>query len=102
MPTALRSKRWDGYCYLEEKLHFPFLGKCIAARATSPLRKDQEVQVTDLASAEECQHEMFVTVTWEDQKLAVPLAQLKPIQADKATQQAAEDWHYWVERGYEF
>jgi hypothetical protein len=30
------------------------------------------------------------------------LAQLKPIQADKATEQAAEDWRYWVEQGYEF
>jgi len=36
------------YCYLEEKLHFPFRGKCIAQRATSPLRKGQEVQVIDL------------------------------------------------------
>jgi hypothetical protein len=30
----------------------------------------------------------------------VPLAQLKVIQADAATKQAVEDWHYWVQQGY--
>jgi len=30
------------------------------------------------------------------------LAQLRPVQADKATEQAVADWHYWVEQGYEF
>jgi hypothetical protein len=42
---------------------------------------------------------MFITVTWEHRTLAVPLAQLEAIQADKATQQAVEDWRYWVEQG---
>ncbi|MGA2658589.1 MAG: calcium-binding protein [Verrucomicrobiota bacterium] len=45
---------------------------------------------------------MFVMITWEDRRLAVPLAQLETIRADKATRQAVEDWHYWVEQGYEF
>jgi hypothetical protein len=90
------------YYYLEDKLHFPFRGKCVAQRPISPLRKGHEVEVTDLAPEEECQHEMFVMVRWEDRKLAVPLAQLEPIQTDKATQEAIKDWHYWVERGYEF
>src|SRR5438552_3331641 len=83
------------YYYLEEKLRFPFRGQCICLRATSPLRKGQEVEVTDLASAEECEQEMFVTVRWEDRKLALPLAQLEPIQADKSTREAVKDWHYW-------
>jgi hypothetical protein len=30
------------------------------------------------------------------------LAQLEAIHADKTTRQAVEDWHYWVEQGYEF
>ena len=90
------------YYYMEEKLRFPFRAKCIAPRATSPLRKGQQVEVTDLACAEECEQEMFVTVTWERRKLAVPLAQLEPIQADKTTGEAIKDWHYWVQRGYEF
>jgi len=27
---------------------------------------------------------------------------LAAIASDEATQQAIEDWHYWVKRGYEF
>ena len=90
------------YYYLEEHLRFPFRAKCIAQRATSPLRKGQEVEVVGLAPADECDHEMFITLTWEQRTLAVPLAQLEPIQADKMTRQAVEDWHYWVKQGYEF
>ena len=90
------------YYYLEDRLGFPFRAKCIATRAISPLRKGQEVEVVGLAPAEECEQEMFITVTWEDRSLAVPLAQLKTTQADKATRQAVEDWHYWIDQGYEF
>lgn len=90
------------YYYLEDQLGFPFRAKCIAPRAISPLRKGQEVEVVGLAPAEECEQEMFITVTWEDRSLAVPLAQLKTTQADKVTRQAVEDWHYWVDQGYEF
>ena len=90
------------YYYLEEHLRFPFRAKCIAQRAISPLRKGQEVEVVGLAPAKECDREMFITLTWERRTLAVPLAQLEPIQADKMTRQAVEDWHYWVKQGYEF
>jgi hypothetical protein len=90
------------YYYLEDHLRFPFRAKCIAHRAISPLRKGQEVEVVGLAPTEECEGEMFITVPWEKRTLAVPLAQLEPIQADEATQQAVGDWHYWVEQGYEF
>jgi hypothetical protein len=95
-----RAMGW--YCYLEDQLHVPFQAKCIAQRAISPLRKGQKVQVVGLAPAEECSRETFVSVAWEDRTLAVPLAQLEAIQADEATQQAVQDWHYWVEQGYEF
>ncbi len=90
------------YYYLEEHLHFPFRAKCTRQRPISPLREGQDVQVVGLAPAEECESEMFVSVAWEDRTLAVPLAQLKTIKADTATQQAVEDWYYWVEQGYEF
>ena len=65
----------------------------------SPFSLPRQVR---LAPAEECESEMFITVPWEKRTLAVPLAQLEPIQADIATQQAVGDWHYWVEQGYEF
>ena len=87
---------------LEEPLRFPFRAKCVAHRAISPLPKGQEVAVVGLAPADECESEMIITVPWEKRTLAVPLAQLEPIQADIATQQAVGDWHYWVEQGYEF
>ena len=98
--TEERAMGW--YSYLEDQLHFPFPAKCSAPRAISPLRKGQEVQVVSLAPGEECEHEMFVMIPWGDGTLAVPLAQLEAIRADKATRQAVEDWHYWVSRGYEF
>jgi len=30
------------------------------------------------------------------------LMQLEGIEVDEETKQAIEDWHYWVNRGYEF
>lgn len=90
------------YCYLEEQLHFPFQARCIAPRPVSPLRKGEAVEVVGLAPEGECSHEMFATVKWENRALAVPLMQLQPAGADKSTQQAVGDWHYWVRQGYEF
>jgi len=53
-------------------------------------------------SAYDMIHGLTPLVPWEKRTLAVPLAQLEPIQADQATKQAVGDWHYWVEQGYEF
>ena len=89
------------YCHLDEKLNFPFLAKCITERATSPLRKGDEVQVVGMAPEDECRHEMFVAMPWEGRTLCVPLSQLKGIRVDEETQEAVEDWHYWVAQRYE-
>ena len=90
------------YYYLEEKLRFPFLAKCIADRAISPLRKGDEIEILGMAPESECQHEMFVETRWDKRTLAVPLAQVKPIaHTDDETQEAVGDWHYWMARGYE-
>ncbi|CAG0950304.1 hypothetical protein ANRL4_00033 [Anaerolineae bacterium] len=89
------------YCYLDEKLNFPFLARCIAARATSPLRQGDEVQVIGMAPEDECRHEMYVAMPWESHTLCVPLSQLKGLRVDEETQEAIEDWHYWVKQGYE-
>ena len=96
-----RAMGW--YCYLEEKLTFPFLTRCINERAISPLRVGDEVEVVGMAPEDECEREMFVEAPREDKRtLAVPLSQLKVVHGDKETRQAVEDWHYWVEMGYEF
>jgi hypothetical protein len=97
-----RAMGW--YYYLEDGLQFPFTAKCIGKRAISPLEVKDEVEVIDMPCEDECSHEMFVTIRWgRKDGLAVPLSQLKPTSdADEQTRQAIEDWHYWVNMGYEF
>ena len=97
-----RAMGW--YYYLEDQLQFPFTATCIAHRAISPLRVNDDVDVIGMPGEDECSHEMFVTIRWDRKDgLAVPLSQLKPIDdTDERTMQAVEDWHYWVKTGYEF
>jgi hypothetical protein len=91
------------YSYLEEKLQFPFTAVCKVKRAISPLQLQDEVGVIGMAPEEECEKEMFVTVRWERDGLAVPLSQLTPINSTATqTKKAVEDWHYWVQMGYQF
>jgi hypothetical protein len=89
------------YNYLSDTLEIPFSARCIVRRATSPLEPGDEVEVVGIAPDEECEHEMFVLIQWSPHPLAVPLMQLEGIDVDEETQQAIEDWHYWVDRGYE-
>jgi hypothetical protein len=94
-----RAMGW--YSYLEDKLCFPFLTRCINERAISPLLVGDEVEVVGMAPEVECRYEMFVETPWEYKRtLAVPLSQLEVVYGDEVTGQAVEDWHYWVERGY--
>lgn len=95
-----RAMGW--YYYLEETLRFPFTTMCIATRAISPVRVGDEVEVTEMAPEDECEHEMFVMIRWERPGLAVPLSQLKGIGTDPSTRQGIEDWQYWLKQGYEF
>ena len=91
------------YYYLRDQLQFPFIAVCIARRPISPLQVKDEVEVIGLPGADECEHEMFVTIRWEKDGLAVPLPQLNPARGtDTETKQAVEDWHYWVQMGHEF
>jgi len=94
-----RAMGW--YNYLTDTLQFPFSAKCLTQRAISPLEPGEEVEVVDIAPAEECEREMFVMIRWKSRQLAVPLMQLAGIDVDEETQQAMEDWRYWVDRGYE-
>ena len=90
------------YYSLEDRLHFPFVARCVAERSISPLRAGDEVEVVGMTPEEECQHEMFVLIRWERRRaLAVPLAQLEAVAVDEQTRQVIEDWQYWVAQGYE-
>jgi len=89
------------YNYLSDTMQFPFSARCIAHRTISPLDPGREVTVVGMAPEGDCEHEMFVLIQWKPHLLAVPLMQLEGVQADEETQQAIEDWHYWVNQGYE-
>jgi len=89
------------YC-LDNTLNFPFLTKCISKGSRSPLKVGEEVEVIGMAREEECEHEIFVTMRWERNGVAVPFMQLEVIQGDDKTFEAVEHWQYWVNRGYQF
>ena len=97
-----RAMGW--YVYLEDKLSFPFMAKCIAKRLISPLEVGHEVEVHGMAPEDECEHEMFVTIPWQVKadSLAVPLSQLEVVRGNAETREAVADWHYWIKRGYRF
>jgi hypothetical protein len=86
------------YYYLDDQLRFPFLVRCTAKRATSPLHVGDQVEVVGMAPEEECRHEMLVLIRWERDTLAVPLSQLEGVAVDEQTRQAIDDWHYWTAR----
>lgn len=90
------------YYYLEGKLSFPFPARCTVTKVTSPLRKGEAVEVLRMAPDKACATDMLVLVRWQGRKLAVPLAQLTPVDPDESTEQAIGDWHYWVAQGYLF
>ena len=44
---------------------------------------------------------MFVWIERAKARIAVPLAQLRPLSKDQETQETVGDWLYWVDQGYE-
>ena len=96
-----RAMGW--YYYAENNLTFPFHARSAAKRASSPLNIGDDVEVEGMASEDDCGAELMVLIQWNDESLAVPLAQLEPSAASPAkTREVVADWHYWVARGYGF
>ena len=97
-----RAMSW--YYYLQEEMQFPFTATCTHARAASPLRVGETVQVVDMADTDDCMAETMVLIAHDGDLLAVPLMQLQcaPEIDSEQTNQAVEDWRYWVARGYRF
>ena len=95
-----RNNLWDGITILNKILKFPFMARCISKRSTSLLVGD-EVKVIGMSSEDDCAHEMFAKIQWGKRSLAVPLSQLEVVQSNDETQEAVEDWHYWVGMGYQ-
>ena len=90
------------YYYLDDKIRFPFQGRCIAAKVGSPLRKGETVEVLRMAPEDACSADMLVLIRWQSRTLAVPLSQLAAVDPDDSTAEAIADWHYWVAQGYLF
>jgi hypothetical protein len=89
--------------YLQDNLACPFDAECIEEMKISPLLEGEKVTVLELIDADEnLGGDFFVLIEWSGRKMGVPLAQLKPLKADKETKQAVEDWQYWKARGHIF
>ena len=89
------------YYYSDGKMKVPFKARCRFARPISVLKVKEEVEVLGMAPEGECESEMFVWVGRAGEQVAVLLAQLQPLSKDQETQEAIDDWLYWVDRGYE-
>lgn len=90
------------YCYLEDKVRFPFEAQCVKRRAISPLRVGEIVTIIGLAPEEDCASDVIVLTRLERRPFGVPLSQLKPRKADTSTAEAIADWHYWCSQGHQF
>ena len=95
-----RAMGW--YYYLDEKISFPFAAECAATDKRNPLELNERVTVMRMAGEENCEHDMYVDVSWGGKVLAAPLAQLSSLDADDDSLEAVDDWHYWVMQGYLF
>jgi hypothetical protein len=95
-----RAMGW--YYYLQDGLKFPFKARCIQKRSTSPLKIEDIVEVIGMGKEDDCMHDMYVNIKWDDDVLSVPLSQLEGIKPNKKSKQVMEDWQYWIQRGYQF
>jgi hypothetical protein len=55
-----------------------------------------------MAPEDDCMHDMFVLIRFADRKMGVPLIRLEAIDATPETNEAMDDWRYWVGMGYQF
>ncbi len=94
-----RAMGW--YYYLDGKMKVPFKARCRFVRSISILKVKEEVKVLGMAPEEECEREMFVWIERAKERIAVPLAQLRPLSKDQETQETVGDWLHWVDQGYE-
>ena len=95
-----RAMGW--YYYLDDKISFPFTAECIVVDKRTSLELSERMTVIKMSGESYCEHEMYVDISWKDKTLAIPLTQIKPLDAGEDTIEAISDWHYWKRQGYEF
>ena len=88
--------------YLQDGLKFPFKARCIQKRSTSPLKKEDIVEVIGMGKGDDCMHDIYVNIKWDDDVLSVPLSQLEGIKPSRKSKQVMDDWQYRTKRGYQF
>ena len=98
--TEERAMGW--YYYLADKISFPFAAECIATDKRTPLELGERVTVEQMSGENYCGYEMYVDISWNSKALAIPLIQIRPLDADEDAIEAVEDWHYWKKKGYVF
>lgn len=91
-----RAMGW--YCYLEDNLNFPFSAKWLSGKKP----KGRDVKVINMCSSDDCEHDMFVEVEYEEDVFYARLSDIEANEVDEETAQAISDWKYWVDRGYDF
>ena len=62
------------------------------------MKEDETVRVAGMSSMKPTLSQQYLSVEWMDRELGVPLSQLEPVNGSDATEQAIEDWHYWLGR----
>ena len=88
------------YYYLQEKIAFPFMARCIKETKSSPLEKGETVEVIEQAPEEDCMCTMMVIIKWHGREMGIKLESIEAIDPDEDTEEGIGDWHYWVNRGY--
>ena len=95
-----RAMGW--YYYLEDQLNLPFKAKWVSRNKPD----GREVTVVGMSPEDDCLHDMFVEVLYREGEFedvfSARLSDIQPLDTDSATEEAIGDWHYWIERGYEF
>ena len=90
------------YSYMEDCMTFPFEAECRCKISTSPLQVGERIEVIGIGEIESCNHGIHVKINFCNRVLDVPLAHLKPLNANKQTILAVKCWHYWLKKGYEY
>ena len=87
------------YYYLQERLNFPF-------KARWGDRSSDRITVLKMSTEDDCLNDMYVEVLYREGDLedvfSARLSEIHPVDVDRATEEAIADWHYWVNRGYQF
>jgi len=100
---AERAMGW--YCYLQDTIIFPFPAKWKKTNKKTGEIVEKEVEVLDLAPADDCESNMYAEVAYigeTDDTFTAKLSDIEAINPDPKTEEALSDWQYWIDMNYAF